>query len=84
LWLYWLVAAFSMKKGRIPSSRELRIRAIVRTVCGAGRIAWGGLRRDRLPATSTTGSGSRSARCCPNCADYDDAFDGLEFPESSA
>ena len=23
-WLYWLVAAFSMKRGRIPWSRELR------------------------------------------------------------
>ena len=28
-WLYWLVAAFSMKKGRVPWSRELRIRAVV-------------------------------------------------------
>ena len=28
-WLYWIVAAFSMKKGRVPWSRELRIRAVV-------------------------------------------------------
>jgi protein-S-isoprenylcysteine O-methyltransferase Ste14 len=28
-WLYWLVAAFSMKKGRIPWSRELRIRLLI-------------------------------------------------------
>jgi len=28
-WLYWLVAAFSMKKGRVPWSRELRIRAVI-------------------------------------------------------
>jgi protein-S-isoprenylcysteine O-methyltransferase Ste14 len=28
-WLYWLVAAFSMKRGRIPWSRELRIRAVL-------------------------------------------------------
>jgi hypothetical protein len=28
-WLYWLVAAFSMKRGRVPWSRELRIRAII-------------------------------------------------------
>jgi protein-S-isoprenylcysteine O-methyltransferase Ste14 len=28
-WLYWLVAAFSMKRGRVPWSRELRIRAVV-------------------------------------------------------
>lgn len=28
-WLYWLVAAFSMKRGRVPWSRELGIRAVV-------------------------------------------------------
>jgi protein-S-isoprenylcysteine O-methyltransferase Ste14 len=28
-WLYWLVAAFSMKRGHVPWSRELRIRALV-------------------------------------------------------
>lgn len=28
-WLYWLVAAFSMKRGRVPWSRELRIRALI-------------------------------------------------------
>jgi len=28
-WIYWLVAAFSMKKGHIPLSRELRIRAMI-------------------------------------------------------
>ena len=28
-WIYWLVAAFSMKRGRVPWSRELRIRALV-------------------------------------------------------
>jgi protein-S-isoprenylcysteine O-methyltransferase Ste14 len=28
-WLYWLVAAFSMKKGRVPWSRELGIRAVI-------------------------------------------------------
>ena len=28
-WIYWLVAAFSMKKGRVAWSRELRIRALV-------------------------------------------------------
>jgi protein-S-isoprenylcysteine O-methyltransferase Ste14 len=31
-WLYWLVAAFSMKRGRHPWSRELRIRAIIAVV----------------------------------------------------
>ena len=28
-WLYWLVAAFSSKRGRVPWSRELRIRVIL-------------------------------------------------------
>src|SRR5690348_15955670 len=28
-WLYWIVAAFSSKRGRVPWSRELRIRAVV-------------------------------------------------------
>jgi protein-S-isoprenylcysteine O-methyltransferase Ste14 len=28
-WLYWLIAAFSMKRGRVPWSRELRIRAVL-------------------------------------------------------
>ena len=28
-WMYWLVAAFSMKRGRVPWSRELRIRAVI-------------------------------------------------------
>ena len=29
LWIYWLVAAFSMKRGRLAWSRELRIRAVI-------------------------------------------------------
>jgi len=28
-WLYWIVAALSTKKGRVPWSRELRIRAVI-------------------------------------------------------
>jgi protein-S-isoprenylcysteine O-methyltransferase Ste14 len=28
-WLYWLIAAFSMKKGRVPWSRELGIRGVI-------------------------------------------------------
>jgi protein-S-isoprenylcysteine O-methyltransferase Ste14 len=28
-WLYWLVAAFSMKRGRVLWSRELKIRAVI-------------------------------------------------------
>jgi protein-S-isoprenylcysteine O-methyltransferase Ste14 len=27
-WIYWIVAAFSMKRGRVPWSRELRIRLV--------------------------------------------------------
>ena len=28
-WVYWLVAAFSMKRGRLAWSREVRIRAVI-------------------------------------------------------
>ena len=28
-WMYWLAAAFSMKRGRVPWGRELRIRALI-------------------------------------------------------
>jgi len=28
-WLYWLAAAFSTKRGRVPWSREARIRAVI-------------------------------------------------------
>ncbi len=31
-WLYWLVAAFSMKRGRVPWSRELGVRAVIAVV----------------------------------------------------
>jgi protein-S-isoprenylcysteine O-methyltransferase Ste14 len=31
-WLYWLVAAFSMKRGRVPWSRELGIRAVIAVI----------------------------------------------------
>jgi len=31
-WLYWLVAALSMKRGRVRWSRELRIRAVIGVV----------------------------------------------------
>jgi protein-S-isoprenylcysteine O-methyltransferase Ste14 len=30
--LYWLVAAFSVKRGRVPWSRQLRIRAVIAVV----------------------------------------------------
>lgn len=28
-WLYWLIAAFSMKRGRVQRSRDLRIRVVI-------------------------------------------------------
>jgi len=31
-WLYWIVAALSMKRGRVPWSRDLRIRAVILVV----------------------------------------------------
>ena len=46
-WLYWLVAAFSMKRGRVPWSRELRIRAVI-VVVGILLIRVGVFRHDDL------------------------------------
>jgi len=43
-WLYWLVAAFSMKRGRVPWSRELRIRAVV-LVLAVALVRLGAFRR---------------------------------------
>ena len=31
-WLYWLVEAFSLKRGRVPWLRELRIRSVIAVV----------------------------------------------------
>ena len=31
-WLYWFVAAFSTKRGRVPWSREVRIRVVIAVV----------------------------------------------------
>jgi hypothetical protein len=31
-WLYWLVAAFSVKRGRVSWSRELRILAVIAVI----------------------------------------------------
>jgi protein-S-isoprenylcysteine O-methyltransferase Ste14 len=49
-WLYWLVAAFSMKRGRLPWSRELRIRAVIVVVAilliRLGAFRSGGLNTD--------------------------------------
>src|SRR5690348_8570214 len=28
-WLYWLIAAFSMKRGRVPWAREVRVRVVI-------------------------------------------------------
>ena len=62
-WIYWLVAAFSTKRGRVPWSRELRIRAVV--VVGADLlIRWepfehGGSTRIRgAPASASCSSRS--------------------------
>jgi protein-S-isoprenylcysteine O-methyltransferase Ste14 len=46
-WLYWLVAALSVKRGRIPWSRELRIRAVI-VVIVILLIRLGALRGNRL------------------------------------
>jgi len=53
-WLYWLFAAFSMKRGRVPWSRELRIRAVIAVVAFAlirlGVFRGHGLNTDPLRA----------------------------------
>jgi protein-S-isoprenylcysteine O-methyltransferase Ste14 len=53
-WLYWIVAAFSMKRGRGPWSRELRIRAVIFVVVivlvRAGAFRGHGLHSDPLRA----------------------------------
>ncbi len=46
-WICWLVAAFSMKKGRIPWSRELRIRLVV-VVAALLLLRSGAFRNDGL------------------------------------
>lgn len=49
-WLYWLVAAFSMKKGHVAWSRELRIRAVLVVLAllllRLGALRGGGLNSD--------------------------------------
>jgi protein-S-isoprenylcysteine O-methyltransferase Ste14 len=49
-WIYWLVAAFSMKRGRVAWSRELRIRAVVVVLAilllRVGAFGHGGLNSD--------------------------------------
>jgi protein-S-isoprenylcysteine O-methyltransferase Ste14 len=42
-WLYWLVAALSAKRGHVPWSRELRIRALI-VVLGIVLIRFGAFR----------------------------------------
>jgi protein-S-isoprenylcysteine O-methyltransferase Ste14 len=42
-WIYWLVAAFSMKRGHLAWSRELRIRAVI-AVLAILLIRFGALR----------------------------------------
>lgn len=51
-WVYWLVAAFSMKRGRVAWSRELRIRGVIWVVAilllRLGAFRGGGLDSDPL------------------------------------
>lgn len=45
-WIYWLLAAFSMKRGRVPWSRELPVRAVL-AVLVIILIRWGAFRAFR-------------------------------------
>jgi protein-S-isoprenylcysteine O-methyltransferase Ste14 len=53
-WLYWLVAAFSMKRGHVSWSRDLRIRAVILVIVivlvRLGAFRSGGLSTDPLRA----------------------------------
>ncbi|MGH8980797.1 MAG: methyltransferase family protein [Acidimicrobiales bacterium] len=44
-WLYWLIAAFSMKRGHVPWSREIGIRVVIVVIAIA--LAHAGVFRDR-------------------------------------
>jgi protein-S-isoprenylcysteine O-methyltransferase Ste14 len=46
-WIYWIVQASSVKRGRIPWSRELRIRGVI-VVCVIILLRLGALRNDDL------------------------------------
>ncbi|TSD98082.1 isoprenylcysteine carboxylmethyltransferase family protein [Skermania sp. ID1734] len=50
-WLYWLVAALSMKKGRVRWSRELAIRVVIGVIV-VMLVRFGALSRSR-PSTDT-------------------------------
>ena len=76
-WLYWLVAAFSMKRGRVPWSRELRIRAVIAVVVivliRVGAFRGHGLNTDPWRAGSGSSSSlpgwdSRSGPACTSGA----------------
>ena len=76
-WLYWLVAAFSMKRGRVPWSRELGIRVAIVVVVilllrlgafrGTASTRSGGALASGSPC-SLQGWGSRSGRGCTSGA----------------
>jgi protein-S-isoprenylcysteine O-methyltransferase Ste14 len=42
-WIYWIAAAFSMKRGRVPLARELRIRVVI-AVCVIILLRFGAFR----------------------------------------
>jgi protein-S-isoprenylcysteine O-methyltransferase Ste14 len=55
-WLYWLIAAFSMKHGHVPWAREFRIRAVlivaVVVLIRVGAFRHGGITHDTWRAVS--------------------------------
>ena len=76
-WLYWLVAAFFTKRGRVPWSRELRIRALIVVLAillvRLGAFRGHGVHTDPWREASDSSSSawgwrSRSGRACTSAA----------------
>lgn len=60
-WLYWVVASFSMKRGRVPRSRELGVRALI--VVAVVVLVRSGVFRDRGLNTDPWRGGLGLALC---------------------
>jgi len=60
-WIYWIVAAFSMKRGHVSWSRELRIRAVV-FVGAIVLVRFGAFKHDGLNSDPWRATGAGDER----------------------